>query len=376
VSVPIAALCRSPFTRAQGALAGWHPVDLAAEVMNETLRRADLDPDDIDEIWVGCAEPVGAQGANMARAAVLTAGWPDRIGGAVIDRAETSGAAALHAAAAAIHAGTIRSALVLGVSASSTVPPGAAALGRTYGRPWGTGPAQRTEHAGGLTPAPVAADHAAARSGIGRAEQEGWSRRSHERRGDADPSTLVSIAARPGDRLAVQRGAPVERDEPREMPADASSLPPSFDPEGSVTSFTFSPPADGVAAVLLRVDAASTTPAIAAVGRAAGDPLDPTGGLDRAAVLACAGLGCDPADLDRWELVEPTAAAALVAIERLRVPPDRVNVDGGTLGVGDAAAADELRLIVDAVASNRTPALVGCASFGPTGAAVTILRCP
>ena len=91
-----------------GELAGWHPVELAGVVGLAALNRAGMSSAELDEVVVGCAEPVGANGADVARAVVLAAGWPADIGGHVIDRGETSGAAALQMAAASIVAGARR----------------------------------------------------------------------------------------------------------------------------------------------------------------------------------------------------------------------------------------------------------------------------
>lgn len=370
VSVLIAATARSPFTAVDGALAGWHPVDLAAALM----RHVAGDGDGIDEVWVGCAEPVGAQGADMARAAVLAAGWPDRIGGTVVDRAETSGMAALHAAAAAIDAGEIDRAVVVGVCSASVVAAGASALARTYGRPWGDGPAARVEDDGGLLPAPVAADRTARRIGIDRATQEAWAVGSHERRGRFPSPAIAPVGARPGGRVAIQRGTPITADEGRARPADPGGLPPSFDPDGAVTGFTFSPPGDGVTAIVLeRGDGA---PAIVARTRRAAHPLDPTGGAAAAIHAALARAGLAAGAVGRWEIAEPTAASALIVAGHAGLDPEMINVSGGTLGVGDAGAAEELRLVVDGLAFAGPDQIVGAVAFGPGGAAVTLVGSP
>ena len=371
--VHVALASRTPFTRVDGALAGWHPVDLAAELMRATPV-SDAAPviSEVDEVFVGCAEPVGAQGANMARAAILAAGWPDHISGLVVDRAETSGMAALHAAAAAIGSGAISSALVLGVCSASTVPPGASALARTYGRPWGDGPAARVEHEGGLLPAPAAADRAAAAAGVSRETQDAWAVGSFERRGIVASPAVTAIDARPGDGVAIQRGTTIGRDDLRDRPADPAESSPSFDPEGAVTGFTFAPPADGVTALLLTAEPVG--PEIVGVGRGAGHPLDPAGGI--AAAVAAATAAVARAGIARWEITEPTAAGALLAIDRLGVDPLLVNPAGGTLAVGDAGAAEELRLIADGTAFAQPGQLVIAVSHGPSGAAATVVRCP
>ena len=372
--VHVASAIRTPFTGVDGALAGWHPVDLAAAVMQvaEKVRGSDTHTFSVDEVFVGCAEPVGAQGANLARAAILAAGWAEELGGIVVDRGETSGTAALHMAVAAIRAGTIDTAMVLGVCSASMVPPGASALARTYGRPWGEGPARRVEDQGGLLPAPACADRAAARAGISRAAQDDWAMASLERRAILVPSSITPIDARPGERLAVQRGTPVTGDETRERPADPAAMPPSFDPDGTVTGFSFAPPADGVTAIVLRRDPVG--PEIVGVGRSAGNPLDPTGAIAVAVDRALGGL--DRGTVDRWEIGEPTAAATLLAVAALGIDAELVNQAGGTLGVGDAGAAEELRLVADGLAFADGGQLVVAAAHGPGGAAATVLLGP
>lgn len=364
--VHVAAAIRSPFGRVDGALAGWHPVALAAEVMNAAAGERS-----IDRVFVGCAEPVGAQGANMARAAILTAGWPDHIPGIVVDAAETSGTAALHAAVAAIESGAISTAMVVGVCSASVVQPGAAALGRTYGRPWGDGPAGRVEAEGGLLPAPSAADRAAKQAGISREDQDAWAIASLERRSRATPAAIVTIGAVPGAAVAVQRGTEIAADDLRERPEDPSAMPPSFEADGSVTGFSFAPPADGVAVLVLTTDTVGAE--IVGVGHRAGHPLDPTGGIVGA--VEAAGI-TEYSSVARWEIGEPTAASTLLAIERLGVDPARVNLTGGTLGVGDAGAAEELRLVTDGISAAEPGEFVVAAAYGPGGAAVTFLRCP
>ena len=135
--VPIVAAVRSPFAEADGVLAGWHPVDLAAEVMNAALAAAGLDAEAVDLVVAGCAEPVGAQGANAAHACTLAAGWLASTPGFVVDAEGVSGFAALAAAHDAVAVGRARTAVVIGLNSASVVQPGAGALGRIYGRPWG-----------------------------------------------------------------------------------------------------------------------------------------------------------------------------------------------------------------------------------------------
>ena len=255
MAVAVLAVARTAVRPVDGELAGWNPVVLAGVVGREALERAGLAADDLDEVVVGCADPVGACGADAARAIVLAAGWPVGVGGHVVDRGETSGAAAVQAAAASIRAGQARTVLVIGLGLCSAVPPGAAALNRTYGKPWG-GVAERFAEAGGLLPGPRLAERAAEAAGIGRAELGAAAEESRRRRAEAGASpsrAIVAVAARPGDAAArgVYRGDPVAADVVRSW-GDTAELPPAFDDDGLLTAATFAPPADGVAAVLLQ----------------------------------------------------------------------------------------------------------------------------
>ena len=77
---------RSPLGRRNGKLKNWHPVDLASEIMQQLVQRNDLDPALIDDVVMGCVMQVGEQSLNVARNAVLAAGWPDTVPGTTIDR--------------------------------------------------------------------------------------------------------------------------------------------------------------------------------------------------------------------------------------------------------------------------------------------------
>src|SRR5277367_1444095 len=78
---------RTPLGKRNGGLASVHPVDLSADVLNAVLARTGLDPDVIDDVIWGCVSQVGDQSSNIARFAVLAAGWPDHVPGTTINRA-------------------------------------------------------------------------------------------------------------------------------------------------------------------------------------------------------------------------------------------------------------------------------------------------
>ena len=376
LTVAAVAVARTAVRPVDGELAGWNPVALAGVVGREALQRAGLDAGALDEVVVGCADPVGACGADAARAIVLAAGWPVEVGGQVVDRGETSGAAAVQTAVAAIRAGQARAVLVVGLGLCSVVPPGAAALNRAYGAPWG-GVAERFADRGGLLPAPRLAEQAAQAAGIGRIELDAAAEESRQRRSaaaGANPA-IVAVAARPGDSAArgVYRGDPVAADALRQW-GDAAELPPAFDDEGLLTAATFAPPADGVAAVLLQAGPATPLATVAGMGRAAGDPFDPVGNVGAAVGRALAEGGVELDAVDNIAVVEHDAATVMLVARALDIDGARINRAGGAVATGNTGAAEELRLITDGLAG---PAVAGggpllTISAGPTGSAAIV----
>ena len=401
-AVRVLAVARSAVCGIDGGLAGWHPVKLGAVVGRETLERAGISAAEVDEVIVGCADPVGACGADAARAVALCAGWPVEVGGQVVDRAETSGMAAVQAAVAAILAGHADTVLVMGLGLCSVVPPGAGAVSRSYGMPW-AGVAERFADRGGLLPPPRLAEQSAAAAGLERSELDSAAERSRRRREAAGTSAaIVAVAARPGNSAGgVRAGRALIADAIRAW-GDTESLMPAFGDEGPLTTATFAPPADAVTALLLQAappphtsgdsyrGAMHTTDEVGSsglvtetrgelpatpttltaprltsggrgespvalgivmgTGRAAGDPFDPTGGVSVAVRQALSHTSVGLNEVDEIVVSEQDAATLLLVAASLGIEPGRVNRAGGALATGHAGAAEELRLITDTLA--------------------------
>ena len=90
---------RTPLGKRNGRLKDWHPVDLAAETLRALQERTGIDPAIIDDVVMGCVMQVGEQAANIARNAVLAAGWPESVPGTTVDRQCGSSQQAAHFAA-------------------------------------------------------------------------------------------------------------------------------------------------------------------------------------------------------------------------------------------------------------------------------------
>jgi acetyl-CoA acyltransferase len=120
--VVIVEALRSPLCRRNGALSGWHPVELTAQVLRGLAESTGLDPVLIDDVIVGCVTQVGAQSNNIARSAVLAAGWPESVPGCTVDRQCGSSQQAIHFAAQSIAAGANDIVVAAGVESMSQVP--------------------------------------------------------------------------------------------------------------------------------------------------------------------------------------------------------------------------------------------------------------
>jgi acetyl-CoA acyltransferase len=117
---------RTPVGKRNGSLAKFHAVDLSAHVLNALVARNGFDPAVVDDVIWGCVQQVGQQGLNVARMAVLGAGWPESVPGTTIDRQCGSSQQALHFAAQGVMSGTQDVVIAGGVQNMSQIPIGSA----------------------------------------------------------------------------------------------------------------------------------------------------------------------------------------------------------------------------------------------------------
>src|SRR5829696_4195962 len=113
---------RTPVGKRNGGLSGVHPADLSAHVLNSLVERAGLDPALVDDVIWGCVSQTGEQTFDIARTAVLSAGWPESVPGTTVDRQCGSSQQAVHFAAAGVAAGHYDVVVAGGVESMSCVP--------------------------------------------------------------------------------------------------------------------------------------------------------------------------------------------------------------------------------------------------------------
>src|SRR5262245_44197776 len=172
---------RTPLGKRNGKLREWHPVDLAAELLNALVTRNDVDPAVVDDVVLGCVMQVGEQAANVARNAVLGAGWPETVPGTTIDRQCGSSQQAAHFAAQGVIAGAYDVVIAGGVEVMTRVPMGSSMADGKFGYPFGPRLSARYADQGGIVPQGISAELIADKWAITREEMDELGVRSQHR---------------------------------------------------------------------------------------------------------------------------------------------------------------------------------------------------
>ena len=344
---------RTPLGRRNGKLKDWHPVDLAAETLKALQDRNDLDPSVVDDVVMGCVMQVGEQAANVARNAVLAAGWPESVPGTTIDRQCGSSQQAAHFAAQGVIAGAYDVVVAAGVEVMSRVPMGASMIDGKYGFPFGPKVGARYADQGGLVPQGISAELIADQWDLSREDLDRYGVRSQEfaRRATNEgrfEREILPVLGADGEMMSVDEGL---RDTTMES---LGNLKPSFRAEedgGRVTAGNSSQITDGASALLImseeKASALGLTPRARFVNfsLAGADPrLMLTAPIPATAkVLERAGMSID--DIDLVEINEAFASVVLAWEKEFHPDMDRVNQNGGAIALGHPLGCSGARLM-------------------------------
>ncbi|MBE0434826.1 MAG: thiolase family protein [Methylomicrobium sp.] len=342
-NVIIAAYARSPFTPAhKGALAGTRPDDLAAQVIKALVQESGIDPNDIEDLILGCAFPEGEQGLNLGRLVVHLANLPVSIAGVTVNRFCGSSMQAIHIAAGAIQMNAGEAFICAGVESMTRVPMGGfntlphPGLYRNYPQAYiGMG---------------ETAENLALKYAIARADQEAFALASQQKAFSAQQQGLFVDEIIP---IVTAGGAHIEHDgclRPQTTLKAMAELSPVFVENGSVTAATSSPLTDGAAAVLVCSEAYADSHGLAKLARikaiAVSACLPEIMGIGPVAAsrkaLQRAGLTLD--DIDIIELNEAFAAQVLAVLKELPIAPEKLNLDGGAIALGHPLGATGARI--------------------------------
>ncbi|MFJ9387365.1 thiolase family protein [Nocardioides sp. NPDC101246] len=359
---------RTPIGKRFGSLSGWHPAELAAETLKALQQRTGIDPVVVDDVMFGCVTQVGPQSTNVARTAVLAAGWPDSVPATTMDRQCGSSQQAISFAAQSIMAGVNDVVVAGGIECMSTVPMFSNAPAGDITEVYGDVAQQRYADRSafghtGLVPQGISVEMIVERWGLTREELDAYALRSHRRAAAARDEgrferEIAPVRVKRRDKetgaVTVEDGS-VAVDEPIRDATSAESLAglkPSFIPDGRVTAGNASQIVDGSAAVLLmsreRAEELGLRPrAVVRHMSVVGD--DPVQMLTAPipatqAVLKRAGLSVE--DIDLFECNEAFAPVVLAWQRETGADPERVNVNGGGISLGHPLGASGARLMV------------------------------
>lgn len=343
---------RTPLGRRDGVLRERHPVELAAGLLSALERRNELDPRCVDDVVLGCVMQVGEQAANIARNAVLAAGWPESVPGTTVDRQCGSGHQAVQFAAQGVVAGAYEVVVAGGVESMSRVPMGSSMLDGRHGHPFGPRVVARYAGAGGLVPGGVSGELVAERWGLERIDLDRYASMSHERAvravadGCFDPE-IVPVIGHGAEDVATDEGIASA------SVAELGLFPPLFvRGSGRITAGNAAPIADGAAALLIMSDERAASLGVrprarfVAVAVAGDDPRLTSVASIRATRTALSRAGLDVSDIDRFEVDEPFASSVLAWHRGTDADLDRVNVNGGSIALGRPVGAAGARSMV------------------------------
>ena len=361
-----------------GALAATHPIELSALLMKEAVSRVGVNAAMIDDVAWGCAMPEASQGLNVARLSALRAGFPVEVPAQTINRFCSSGLQTIANGAMQIMSGMADVVLAGGVEMMSQVP-----MSGYHARL--DADAMESYIGMGFT-----AERVADRWQVSRGDQDAWALRSQQRAAEAMKHGVFDgqIVTVPVERVSWKgtdkqvQELGFAKDELVRADTTAEGLAklrPAFKATGTVTAGNASPFSDGAAAVLLMRRSVAEAHGLRPLARfvnfavAGVDPdimgVGPLKAVPKA--LARAGMSMD--DLDLIEFNEAFAAQVLAVMRELKMPEDKVNVNGGAIALGHPLGATGAKLTTQLVHERGRrgggPGLVTMCIGGGMGAA-------
>ncbi|MEP6526880.1 MAG: acetyl-CoA C-acetyltransferase [Nocardioidaceae bacterium] len=343
-----------------GSLYEVKPVSLVVGLLDELRRRrSEIDPNRIDDVVLGCVTPIGDQGSDIAKTAVLAAGYPDTVGGVQLNRFCASGLEAVNQAAQRVASGWEDLIYAGGVESMSRVPMA------SDGGAWATDP--ETAYETGFVPQGIGADLVATLGGWSREDVDAYAAESQARAAKAQANGYFDRSLVP---VRDQNGLTIlDKDEfirPGTTVESLSGLPPAFAAIGELGGFdavalekyhwvetinhvhhagNSSGIVDGAAIVVVGNEQVGNdfgmTPRarIVSVAVTGSEPTIMLTGPAPAARKALAKAGLTTDDIDLFEMNEAFAAVVMRFMRDLDLPPDKVNVNGGAIAMGHPLGA-------------------------------------
>jgi len=384
--------------KADGSLHEVTALNLAAQALSAIKDRNKFEPEQVDDVVLGCVDPVGEAGGDIARAAALVAGFGDQVPGVQINRFCASGLDAINFAAAEIMSGQHEMTIGGGVESMSRVGIGAS------GGAWAVDPTIAVEHY--FVPQGISADLIATKYGFSRDDVDAYAVESQKRAAKSwDEGRFAKSVVPVKDINGLTILAKDEHMRPSTTMQSLASLQPSFVQMGEMGGFDAvavqkHPAVETINHVHTPGNSSGIVDGAAAVLIGSGEAGARNGLKPRARIKAFANIGSEPAimltgpipvtekalkkagmstsDIDLWELNEAFASVVLRFMQALDIPHDKINVNGGAIAMGHplgATGAMILGTVLDELErSGKSTALVTlCIGMG-MGTATIIER--
>jgi acetyl-CoA C-acetyltransferase len=359
----IVAAARTAGGRRGGKLAGWHPADLAAQVIDALVARSGIDPAAVEDVILGCVSQVGEQATNIARNAVLASKLPESVPGTSVDRQCGSSQQALHFAAQAVMSGAMDAVIAGGVESMTRVPmftpnvlPAKAGLGSYMS------PAMKARYPGVEFSQFTGAEMIAKNYGIEKEALDRYALESHHRaiaatRAGAFNDEIVPIDILLADGSGLRSGEQHTVDEGIRFEATLEGIAgvKLIAEGGRCTAATASQICDGASGVLVvnerGLKALGVKP-LARIHHMSVMGHDPVIMLEAplpATQRALKKAGMNIADIDLYEVNEAFAPVPIAWLQALDADPARLNVNGGAIALGHPLGASGTKLMTTLV---------------------------
>ncbi len=337
---------RSAVGKRNGGLSGVHPAELSAQVLNGLAQRAGIDPEVVDDVIWGCVMQAGEQALDIARTAVLTAGWPETIPGVTVDRQCGSSQQSVHFAAAGVVAGHYDAVIAGGVESMSRTPMGASLAGG--GNPY---PANfkarydRTPNQG------LGAEMMAAKWDLSRTDLDQFSLDSHEKAGAAQSSgafddQIVAVKDAEGNLMnkdeGIRLGTTLEK---------MAQLKPAFSEDGVIHAGNSSQISDGSGALLFMSAEKAKSLGLKPIARvhtavlAGADPVMMLSAPIPATQKALKRSGLSLSDIGVFEVNEAFAPVPMAWLKEIGADERKLNPNGGAIALGHPLGGSGARIM-------------------------------
>ena len=353
----IVAATRTAGGRRGGRLSGWHPVDLAAQVLNDLLERTGADPALVEDVFMGCVSQVGEQSTNVARNAVLASRLPESVPGTSIDRQCGSSQQALHFAAQAVMSGSMDVVIAAGVESMTRVPMfTSSALPQKAGMGFYQSPAINQRFNDVVFSQFMGAEMMARQYGLSKDELDRYALLSHQRARAATEAgvfqrEILPIEVRNAEGTGTGEMHTVDEGIRMDATLDGIAGVKLLHEGGVVTAANASQICDGATGVMvvnerglkaLGVQPLARIHHMSVLGH---DPVIMLEAPVPATQRALKKAGMKIQDIDLYEVNEAFASVPLAWLKALGADPERLNVHGGAIALGHPLGASGTKLM-------------------------------